>query len=294
MSYILRNTVALGSLILIIVIVGVYFSMFRYPKHLDEIGKSIKKIETELQNTPGLLNTVNTLNAVVDTTKMQWATRVKAIPAADVTSETYDYLIRTIDQSGSVKMDMIYKGLKNQTNYGYGEYDLKGDARFNDFFKFLWLIESGKNLFKIRSVTLKQVLTKQKESAEPEFFVSYQMIGEAYFSSIPELSAPPGERALQPVRLALNPFYPAILPEIPSNTRDLVEIERSILKGVIAGKAYILDQNNKMRELGESDEVYLGYLSKIDPERGIVEYVLNKGGIIDKGELTIRRGTPVK
>lgn len=293
MSYIVRNTIALGSLLFIILVIGVYFSVFRYPGRLDEIDQAIKKIDAELQNTPELLNTKNTLIAVVETTKTQWATRTKAIPVADVSSETYDYLIRTIDRSGSVKMDMVYLGIKNQPNYGFGEYDLKGDAPFNDFYKFLWFIENGRNLLKIRSINLRQVPTRAKETSQPVFFVSYQMIVEAYFSPIPELSTPPGERPIQPKRLALNPFYPSILPEIPPNTFDLVEIERSILKGVIVGKAYILDQSNRIRELAEGDEIYLGYLSKIDPERGMVEYVLNKGGIIEKGDLTIRRGIPV-
>lgn len=293
MSYALRNTIALGSMVLIILAVGVYFGMIRYPGRLDEIEKSIKAIEKELQNTPDLLNTRNNLTTMLATKEKEWATRIKAIPASDVTSETYDYLIKTIDQSGRVKMDMIYNGVKSQTNFGFGIYDLKGDAPVNDFYRFLWLIENGKNLFKIRSITLKQVTTKREETSDIEFYVSYQMIVEAYYSSIPELSRPPGERTLQVARLALNPFYPAILPEIPPNTRDLVEIERSILKGVIAGKAYVLDQSSKIRELSEGDEIYLGYLSKVDPERGVIEYVLNKGGIIDKGELTIRRGTTV-
>ena len=120
------------------------------------------------------------------------------------------------------------------------------------------------------------------------------MIVEAYYSGIPELSISTGQRPLQPDRPALNPFYPAILPEIPPNTRDLVEIKRSNLKGVITGKAFIQDQNNRIRELSEGEEIYLGYISKIDPERGMVEYVLNEGGIIDKGELVIRKGTPVQ
>lgn len=294
MSYTLRNTIALGSMLLIILAVGIFFSMFRYPKQLKEIETSIKKIDAELQNTPGLLNQVNSLTATLDSQKTQWATRVKDIPAADVTSETYDYLIRTIDQSGAVKMDMLYNGVKNLGKYGYGVYDLKGDAPFNDFFRFLWYIENGRHLYKIRTIDLRQVWTKAKESAEPILFVSYHIIIEAYYSSIPELSTSTGGRLLQPALAALNPFYPAILPEIPPNTRDLVEIKRSNLKGVITGKAYVQDQNNKIRELSEGEEIYLGYISKVDPEGGLIEYVLNEGGIIDKGELTIRRGAPIK
>jgi len=294
MSYIVRNTVALGAILFIIIVVGVYFGMIRYPNRLAEIQKSIKAIDKELQNTPDLLNQVNVLTATVETTKTQWATRVKTIPASDVTSETYSYLINTIDQSGEVKMDMVYGGVKNVQNYGFGQYDIKGDAPFNDFYKFLWLIENGRHLYKISSITLRQVPTKAKESTETRFLVSYQMLVQSYFSSIPELSTSTFERPVQPARLALNPFYPSILPEIPPNSRDLVEIKRSILKGVITGKAYVQDQQNKIRELSEGDEVYLGYISKVDPEHGLIEYVLNEGGIIDKGELTIRLGTPIK
>lgn len=293
MSYSLRNTIALGSLVLIILVIGGYFSMFNFPSRIAETQAEIKKIDMELQNTPELLNTRNMLIAEVENTRRQWATRIKAIPAANVTSETYDYLIRTIGQT-MVKLDMVYAGVKTQQNYGFGEYDLKGDAPMDDFYRFLWLIENGKNLLKIRTISLRQVPTKATDTSEVQFYVSYQMLVEAYFSPIPELSTPPGERVLQVSRLALNPFFPAILPDIPPNTRNLVEIERSVLKGVIAGKAFVQDQTNKVRELAEGEEIYLGYISKVDPERGTVEYILNKGGIIDKGELTIRHGTPVQ
>lgn len=293
MSYSLRNTIALGSLVLIILVIGGYFGMINLPGRIAELEEEIKKIDKELQNTPELLNIRNTLMAEVEMTRTQWATRIKAIPAANVTSETYDYLIRTIGQS-NVKLDMVYGGVKNRQNYGFGEYDLKGDAPMSDFYRFLWLVENGRNLMKIRTISLRQVPTRETDTSEVQFYVSYQMLVEAYFSPIPELSTPPGERVLQVSRLALNPFYPAILPDIPPNTRNLVEIERSILKGVIAGKAFVQDQTNRIRELAEGEEIYLGYISKVDPERGSIEYILNKGGIIDKGELTIRRGMPVQ
>lgn len=294
MSYTLRNTIVLGSILLIILAGGIYFSMFRLPGKLNAIEASIKKIDAELQNTPDLLNQVNVLTTQLENNERQWATRVKAIPPRDVTAETYDYLIRTIDLSGQVRMDMLYNGVKTADKYGFGIYDLKGNTTFEDFFRFLWFIENGTNLYRIRSLDIRQVWTKSEEAREPVLLVSYSMIIEAYYSSIPELSTATGPRELQPVRLALNPFFPEILPEIPPNTRDLVEIKRSILKGVIAGRAYVQDHEKRIRELGEGDEIYLGYISKIEPERGRIEYVLNEGGIIDRGELTIRHGEPVK
>ncbi len=294
MSYTIRNTIVLGVIFLLILGIGGYFGVIRYPKKLGALEESIKKIDIELQTTPDLLNQKNTLTTQVATRETEWATRVKDIPAADVPHQTYDYLIHTIDASGAIKMNMLYSGVKNFNNYGYGMYDLAGEAPFNDFYKFLWYIENGRHLLKIRSLELRQVWTKQKESSEPVLYVSYHMIIEGYFSSIPELSTTTGAQALRPVLLALNPFYPAILPEIPPNTRDLVEIKRSLLKGVIAGKAYVQDQANRIREVAEGEEIYLGYVSKIDPQAGTLEYILNEGGIIDKGQLVIRQGELIK
>ena len=59
---------------------------------------------------------------------------------------------------------------------------------------------------------------------------------------------------------------------------------------MIPGKAFVLDQTNTIRTLQEGDEVYLGYITKIDPESGSIEATLNKGGIIDKVDLKIRYG----
>jgi hypothetical protein len=69
-----------------------------------------------------------------------------------------------------------------------------------------------------------------------------------------------------------------------------VEVERSDLKAVIPGKAFVLDQGNVIKTLQEGDEVYLGYVTRIDPENGRIECTLNKGGIIEKVELKIRYG----
>ena len=77
---------------------------------------------------------------------------------------------------------------------------------------------------------------------------------------------------------------------IAANLRSLVEIERSDLKAVIPGKAFVLDQTNTIRTLSEGDEVYLGYVTKIVPDDGRIECTLNKGGIIERVELRIRYG----
>jgi hypothetical protein len=99
-----------------------------------------------------------------------------------------------------------------------------------------------------------------------------------------------GERPIRPNFLNIDPFEPVIASGISPNNRELVEIERSDLKAVIPGKAFVLDQTNAIQTLHEGDEVYLGYVTRIDPERGRLECTLNKGGIIEKVTLNIRYG----
>jgi hypothetical protein len=120
--------------------------------------------------------------------------------------------------------------------------------------------------------------------------VTFDADVQAYYSSIAELSSSLGERSITPNYLATDPFAPTISAGIPPNLRDLVEMERSELKAVIPGKAFVLDQDNGIRTLEEGDEVYLGYVTRIVPEEGRVEATLNKGGIIEKVELRIRYG----
>jgi hypothetical protein len=293
-TYILRNTIILATLLVIILVIGFYFRFGVLPKKIDTIEQEIKTIDVELQNTPDLINTYNQYSQLLIVTKQKWEGRNKDIPPVDVTGQTYDYFNRTIDKSGEVKLDMLYQGIRNFKNYGFNTYNLKGEAPFENLHKFIWYIENSRLLYKIRNLNLKGIELKEKETGETKLMVTYEITLDAYFSSIPELYSSSGERKLVATALVSNPFEPLILRDLPANTEDLVEIERSDLKAVVPGKAFVVDQNNKMKTLSEGDEVYLGYVTKIDPVLGRIECTLNKGGIIEKFELYIRYGQKQK
>jgi hypothetical protein len=251
----------------------------------------VKLIDEELQNTPNLVNEFNDLSAVLNDTQKRWENRNKDIPPVDVTSQSYAYFSRLIDLSGYVKLDMIYNGVQSRGNYGFNVYNLKGEAPFENFYRFIWYLENDRKLYKIQNISLRGVEVAPTEKEEGKVLVTFDMIVNAYFSSVAELSSSLGERSITPNYLNVDPFTPVISSGIPPNARELVEIERSDLKAVITGRAYVLDQSNNIRTLEEGDEVYLGYVTKIDPEGGRIECTLNKGGIIEKVELKIRYGT---
>ena len=290
MSYKLRNSIALGVLLFLILGVGTYIRAFNLPKESKKIEKEVKKIDEELQNTPNLVNQFNDLSALLTDTQKRWEHRNKDIPPVDVTSQSYAYFSRLIDLSGYVKLDMIYTGVQSKGNYGYNVYNLKGEAPFDNFYRFIWYLENDRKLYKIHTLTVRGLEIAPSEKEEGRILITFDMTVYAYFSSVSELSSSLGERSITPNTLAVDPFAPVISSGIPPNARALVEIERSDLKAVIPGKAFVLDQTNTIRTLQEGDEVYLGYVTRIDPETGRIECTLNKGGIIEKVELKIRYG----
>lgn len=290
MSYKIRNSIVLGALLLLILGVGTYIRAFNLPKQARRVETQIKKIDEELQNTPNLVNQFNDLSAILTDTQKRWEGRNKDIPPVDVTSQTYAYFSRIIDLSGYVKLDMIYNGTQQMGNYGYNAYTLKGEAPFENLYRFIWYLENDRKLFKLITVNLRGVESAPTAEEESKVLTTFDMLVHAYFSSVSELSNSMGERALTPNGLNVDPFTPVIASALPPNTQALVEIERADLKAVIPGKAFVLDQGNEIRTLREGDEVYLGYVTKLDSESGRLEATLNKGGIIEKVELKIRYG----
>ncbi len=294
MSYILRNTIVLGVLLGIILAIGFYFGSAFIPKKIGNIQKQVKTIDAELQNTPDLVNQFNSLSEQLVSTQGRWESRNKDIPPVNITGETYNYINQLIGKSGEIKLDMLFVGSITAQNYGWNTYNLKGEAPFENLFRFIWYLENNRLLYKISSMTLRGLETTNKKTKETELVVAYELILNAYFSPIPELFSSAGEQNLIPITLTTDPFAPIILRDLPPNLDDLVEIERSDLKAVVPDKAFVIDQSNKMRALTEGDEVYLGYVTKVDPVLGRIECTLNKGGIIEKFELNIRYGQKQK
>ncbi|MDH4069193.1 MAG: hypothetical protein OEV30_02100 [Ignavibacteria bacterium] len=288
MSYKARNSLILGILVFLIVGVGTYVRGFNLPAKAEKIETEVKRIDEELQNTPNLVNHFNDLSTTLEEARGRWENRSKDIPAEDISSQTYAYFSRLIDLSGQIKLDMIFQGAEQKENYGYNIYNLKGEASFDSWYRFVWYLENGRKLYKITDMKTKGIEIPPKDGEAGDFVVGFEMVVHAYFSQVPELASAPGERAIIPNYLGVDPFIPVIWADVPPNMDGLVEIERSDLKAVIPGKAFILDQDNRIRTLAEGDEVYLGYVTRVIPEDGRIECTLNKGGIIEKVELTIR------
>lgn len=288
MSYKVRNSIALGILLFIIISVGTYVRAFHLPKKEKAMTEEIRRIDDELSKTPNLIHEYNELSTTVAETKKRWESRSKEIPAEDVTGKTYEYFSSLLEQCGGLKLNMVFMGTQPKGNYGYNIYNLRGEGPYLNLYKFLWYLENGRKLFKISTLTVKSLEVPPNDKNAGDLLVTFDMNVHAFFAAIPELARPSSSLPVEPNYVAHDPFEPIIRANLPPNRENLVEIERSELKAVIPGKAFIVDQNNTFRTLEAGSPVYMGYVTRILPDDGRIECTLNKGGIIEKVELKIR------
>jgi hypothetical protein len=287
-----RNSIALGVLLVLILVGGGYWTSLRQPEKLHNIEEQIKKVDFELLNTPDLLSMYNSVQSELTEWEERWGRRTKDIPTQDVTTETNAYLNSVILSSGRVKVDVQYMGPKQEGKYGYNVYSLRGEGPFYSLFRFIWYLENGRRLFKFPKMVLKEIIAQDSPGEEKSPVVQFQAEMRAYYSSIVDLSGNVAWRDTAAAFIDTNPFWPLVRPDLPKNTEGLLELARAELKAVIPGKAFISDSKGKLWTLGVGDNVYLGYVSKISPEDGAVEFVLNKAGISEIVVLKVRFRSP--
>jgi hypothetical protein len=167
-------------------------------------------------------------------------------------------------------------------------YNIKGIAEFNDLFRLLYAIEQSKELKKITKGDLNNFVEVDHDGL-PHYLVNYNFKVKVYFSdSDTYASAKYRENSLKSNSL-YNIFFPLIRDEIPPNIDNLLDVQTAQLLALIPDGAYVADASGKTHLLWEGDEVYLGYLTKIDYNNNEVKFVLNKGGVIEKITLKLEQ-----
>jgi hypothetical protein len=294
-SYKIRNTIVLGVVFFVITAAGFVYWKFIQPGQLNKAQKEIKRIEQALQALPSTIEEVKTLTAQYYDTKRKFDSRSKEIPGSDITSQSYAYMSRGIDLAGSIKFNMRFKGATTLPDYGFNAYELyDGEAQFESLYRFVYYLENGRRLYKIRSLTLEQKEEVDNETKETRKWVAFLMELHAFFTPVAELATSLAAKA-QPIPAApFNPFDPLILQALAAEAPSgMVTADQVDVKAIIPGKAFVLfDGEVKVLQLG--DRVWRGYVSKINPEQGLVEFILDEGGIVRKVEKYIQFGDKKK
>ncbi len=294
MSYALRNTIVLAAFLAIIFSVGFYLTKVVQPGEKKKLQTEVASLDKTIDQRPAVEAELKSSQQKLDDMKEKYAKRFKVIPSNDTTALTYAYLNRIMDASGFVKFDMLYQGPRTMKQYGYNTYNLKGETSYSSLFKFIWYLEHAKLLYKIGDLSVSGHEVRDATTGMTQTIVPFTMDLYAYYSSVAGVSSDNKSGVdptfYRPVNVGLNFLKPLISSEPPPNVRGLVDVERSDLKAVMSDKVFIVDQNGMGHILRVGDEVYLGYLTKISPNKNEAEFTLNKGGIIDRVDLKVRFG----
>lgn len=291
MSFKIRNTIVLAVVFVLITGGGLFYWMYYQPKQLKAAQVEIQTIEKELVDFPQTINEVEELTNLLADTKRRYDSRSKEIPPFDITSQTYAYMSRGIDEAGFssdnefVRFNMTFEGTRNFGAYGLNVYQLtEGEGAFENLYKFIYYLENGSRLYKMNWINFESQEAVNQETKETRKWIRFQMELHAYFTSIPELNTSLAAKSLTFTQSPFDPFNPIILQTVSTEAPpDEIDVKTVDVRAVLPGKAFVL-YKGELTVLHLGDKVWRGFVSRISPAESKVEFTLNEGGITRKFE----------
>ncbi len=288
MSHETRNTIILIILFLVIGLGAGYYIFISQPKSLKAKNAQMNELNQKFSDTKALAVTYDSLTRESERIDSILFNRTKAIPFRESMTDTYNDVIRISKYfTPFTRMDIEYENTEPVGAASIDHFILHGQGEFNDVFRLIYELEKSKKLYKIKSVNLKNS-TLTKGSGEILYQVLFNIKLESYFTSDKNLALNYEELPDKKYFKIADYFYPLITPDIPPNYEELLEVEGASLLAIIPDGVFIMDKNGNSYTLMEGDPVYLGYLTKIDYDRQKCEFMLNRGGIVEKIVLDLK------
>ncbi|MCO6447315.1 MAG: hypothetical protein J5I67_06680 [Ignavibacterium album] len=285
----LRSTLVLLALLLIILIAGGSYLYFVQGKDLNKKRDNLKELQAKaldpqelLAQYQDLLEKSNKLDSIL-------ANREFNIPQNLSSIKFYNFVNNiTNGFSDKAQVNIEYIEQKQEKEFFYHDYKLTGFGYFNEVYNLIYAIENSKELKKVTNINLGN-LVQTKEGENPVYLVNFTVNARTYFSRDNRFApATFVENNLSSPTL-YDGFYPLIRNEIPPNIDELLDVQGATLLALIPEGAFIADSKGNTFLIWEGEQVYLGYLTKIDYQNSRVSFILNKGGIIEKVDLQLDR-----
>ncbi len=291
MPYAIRNSIVLAVLLVLAAAAGFGYIYFEQEPKLEKLQEERETLMQQLGDPDDLFDRLLSVQERVELLNASWRQRPKTLPTEEDASRTNQYLNDILMYTPDLDLNVFTEEQVEQNGCGYIRYHLAGQGPFPSFGRMVQYLEYGPRLMKLANFDIREVHKVNDDMGRIEHTVQFDVDIFAYYSNqeafadtLATLSL--ANTSFQP--FGHDPFRSLITPEIPPNTFDLPNVEQSTLLAIMKGKAFISDQNNQLVMLSEGDEVYLGYVSKIMPERRQVLFLLNKGGMIERFILTLR------
>ncbi len=285
----IRSTLGLlGLLLLILIAGGIYIFVFQQgsisdkEEKLEELRANVYDPEELRIRYENLLQRSAILDSILSARKFNIPQNLSSI-------KFYNFVNRILSGfSEDTQVNVEFVNQKRDKEFFVYEYKLTGSGYFNDVYKLIYAIEQSKELKKVTYLTLGNLIRTDAEGL-PLFLVSFEMTAQVYYSSDNRFA--PAEFVEN--NLSTGPiydaFYPLIRNEIPPNIDELLDVQGAKLLAIIPEGAFIADTKGNTFLVWEGEQVYLGYLTMIDYNNSTVNFILNKGGIIEKVTLDLDR-----
>jgi hypothetical protein len=285
----LKSTLGLVALLLLLLVVGgIYLFIIQRGKlnekkaKLTELNQNVQDPEELAQRYQNLVVRSQILDSILSSRKFN-------IPQNTSSIKFFNFINSIVAGfPEECQVNVEYLGQKPEKEFFAHEYKVTGGGYFNDVYRLIYAIEQSKELKKIPTISLSNLI-KTDEDGIPLFMVNFELTVQVYFSSDSRFA--PAEFVEN--NLSTGPiydvFYPLIRNEIPPNIDNLLDVQGAKLLALIPEGAFVADTKGNTYLVWEGEQVYLGYLTKIDYNNNTVGFILNKGGIIEKVSLELDR-----
>lgn len=285
----LKNTLGLVGLLIIVIAAGIIYNYVLQESDIKEKQDKLKKLQSFKYKTSELNQQLRDLSKRADVLDSLLASRRFNIPY-NLSSIKFFKFMNSISSTFSpvTKLNIEYVDKIDEKEFTYYEYKITGNGEYNDIFKIIYSIEHSKELKKIKSVSINNIVSSD-ENKMPQFLVRSTIIADVYFADNDRFSTKKMLENDLTSRPQYDIFYPLIRNEIPPNNEGLLDVQGAKLLAIIPEGAFLSASNGTTFLLWEGEQVYLGYLTKIDYDNNKVNFIINKGGIIENISLSLEK-----
>ncbi len=288
------STKVKNTLIILVIFLGIFlragfYNLVIQKSKIRDKEKKIKDLKLFQLDTEALTRQLGSLKKRVAELDSVLANRRYNIPYKFSQAGFFDFVNQvSYGFSANSYVNVEFDESESGANFNIYDYTVSGTAEFNDLNKLIYAVEESKQLKKISEMDLSNNVKVDKDGT-PHFLVNYKFRVKVYFSMNDRFYL----KDIKENSLLPNPiydfFYPLIRNEIPANIDHLLDVQSAQLLALIPDGAFLSDASGNTYLLWEGDQVYLGYLTNINYQNNMVNFVLNKGGIIENVSLKLEK-----
>lgn len=279
-----QRRVTLIVLILVVLAVSYYFIEYSYRKELKKLNELSKSQTNEILSNRSPHEVIYELEQKIDSVSSFIKRQNKIIPYYSSPVEAYEKVLRKInlfENRLDINIDKIASEEKN--NLRIDRFKISGNGKFKDLFSLMNLFESSPEIYKVVLQEINQTFAPNEKGKLDEK-VTFTFNLENIYTTSPEFNLDTLiNRKDQAFLTYVSDFFTSLIKlDIPPNDEGLFEVEGAKLIAIMPDAVYLLDKKGNSYTLVEGDEVYLGYLTKINYDKHSCEFLLNKGGILER------------